>query len=156
MHRRFFPRYIIKNKARRHTRSFGTHIQHLRPSTVMRSLEKGSEVGQAGRRAGGRPQQGPSSTLCRVVNTRFECHLMSVIFDASFIFIIKLSLRLLELFADDKRLGNFPGEVVPAKVAVDRCLLVDGVRQLEISHDDAGSEVEVVFDDLQKLLLRVL
>ena len=50
-------------------------------------------------------------------------------------------------------LGGFPGKAIAPEVAVGRGLLVDGVLQLKIFDNLARAEVEILLDDLQKLLL---
>ena len=52
-----------------------------------------------------------------------------------------------------KLLGGFPGEAVTPEVAVGGGLLVDGVLQLKIFDNLARAEVEVLLNNLQKLLL---
>ena len=50
-------------------------------------------------------------------------------------------------------LGVFPREAVATEMTVSGGLLVDGVLQLEVLDDSAWAEVEVLLDNIQKLLL---
>jgi len=50
-------------------------------------------------------------------------------------------------------LGVFPREALATEMTVSGGLLVDGVLQLEVLDDSAWAEVEVLLDDIQKLLL---
>lgn len=52
-------------------------------------------------------------------------------------------------------LGLLPGEGLVAEVAVLGSAVVDGVGEVELLDDDTGTEIEVLADDLDKLL-RVL
>lgn len=56
---------------------------------------------------------------------------------------------------DRQVLGGFPGEVrvVAAEVAVRSRLLEDGLSQLQVAEQTARAEVEVVVDDLHKVLV---
>lgn len=61
---------------------------------------------------------------------------------------VKWSLHDLEL----KLLGLLPGEALVGEVAVLGGLVVDGVGQVELLDDDTGAEIEVVVDDVNKLV----
>lgn len=50
-------------------------------------------------------------------------------------------------------LGLLPGELLTAKVTVSSGLLIDGTEQIELLDDDTGTEVKVLTDDLDKLLI---
>jgi len=62
----------------------------------------------------------------------------------------------LQSVGNGKMLGVLPSELLPAKVAVARGLAVDGVLEVQVLDDAARTQVEVVLDDLQQLLLGVL
>lgn len=51
-----------------------------------------------------------------------------------------------------ERLGLFPSEALVREMAVLRSLEVDWSGKVELLDDDARSEVEVVLDDVDKLL----
>ena len=50
-------------------------------------------------------------------------------------------------------LGLLPGEDFSSEVTVSSRLLKDGVLELEVLDDAAGSEVEILLDNLHELLL---
>ena len=50
-------------------------------------------------------------------------------------------------------LGILPRESLAPEMTVSGGLLVDGVLQLEVLDDSAWAEIEVLLDDVQKLLL---
>jgi len=66
------------------------------------------------------------------------------------------SFSLLKVGLEFQSLGLFPGENVPAEVAVARSLLEDRGLQLQVLDDAARSEVEVVLDDFCQLGCRLL
>lgn len=61
---------------------------------------------------------------------------------------VKWSLHDLEL----KLLGLLPGEALVGEVTVLGGLVVDGVGQVELLDNYTGAEIEVVVDDLNKLI----
>merc|ERR1712168_630386 len=72
--------------------------------------------------------------------------------DLFFFFFLK-TLNSFSFSLKRKLFGVLPREAVATEMTISGGLLVDGVLQLEVLDDSAWAEVEVLLDDIQKLLL---